>query len=78
MPSVYQQTSFDERTIQIPEFLFFSWTRDNRSDCGKQFIPKHDSTTTQVYTGARCDTNAHLTSSVTQNRVRLVSLQMRE
>ncbi len=37
------ETMLDKRTIQIPVFLFFTCPPNNRSDCGKQFIPKHDS-----------------------------------
>jgi hypothetical protein len=45
------ETRLDERTIEIPVFLFFTWARNNRPVCGKQFIPKHDSTNTQAYHG---------------------------
>ncbi len=32
------EARFDQRTIEIPVFLFFTWARSIRSDCGKQFI----------------------------------------
>jgi hypothetical protein len=60
-------------------FLFFSCARNNRSDCGKQFIPKHDSTNTHVHFSVRCDIIAHVhIISLIQTHARLVSLQMRE
>jgi hypothetical protein len=69
------ETVLEEHTIEIAVFLFFTWARNNRPDCGKLFIPKHDLTNPD----ARCDTNARISIlSVIQTHVRLVSLQMRE
>ena len=33
------KTRIDECSNEIPVFLFFTWARNNSSDCGKRFIP---------------------------------------